>query len=611
MGLFGSLYSSASGMMAASRATQVTSTNVANMSTTGYKKSDTAFAEMVTSSLFSSPLEDGAGVSTTKLLRASRQGQIQQTASVTDASITGNGFFTVKGSLDDDGFLYTRNGQFNEFTIRATEDTSPLTTENTGEETYLRNSAGFYLYGWPVDANGATVGGSDVSSLVPMEVGLFQTQILPTSQISLSVNLDASEEDINPHQLGGGGQVLPITTQDSDLNRSVTVYDSEGTPRLVDFQFRKITGPMAQFSSGQASQLDYADVLVDNASGPTPGITAGDTMTINNANGPLTVTFVNGPADTSIGEANTLQDLRTVINSYNVAGTPQFEARIDDRGQFFVQSALPTESLDISTSSATVLGGTGFNFIVDPINGNNTYGPQYDISGAGAGAYPDQDSFPAIDNITNPNTQGWWEVTVQIADPANPTGAVQVPVVTGLMNFNGNGTLNAPADAALDLGLIDFDSAIGGEETAISVDVSRFSQFAGAYNVISSTQNGAATGERTGVSIADDGLVVADFSNGNKVPMYRIALATFSNPDGLTEQSGTVFAESASSGTVSLYESGENGAGIINGSTIEGSNVDIAEEFGDLIVHQRSFGLNSRVINAVDEMTQNLVRLKQ
>ena len=616
MGLFGSLYASTTGMLAASRATQVTSTNVANMSTTGYKKSDTAFAEMVTSSRFSSPLEDGAGVTATKVLRATRQGQIQQTGSVTDASITGNGFFAVKDSIDPDAsFYYTRNGQFSEFAIRNNPDTDALTSQ-PGEDTYLRNSAGFFLYGWPVDTDGAVVGGTtDTSSLVPLEVGLFQTQVVPTNRIDLSMNLDAAEPDIHPHRLG---QTLPISAaRDSDFSRSVVVYDTQGNARQVDFEFRKITGPMAQFTSDKNTDLDLSDVLVDNVNGPTPSIVNGDTMDISNANGALTITFVNGPADTSLNQANTLQDLRTVINNYidPVSGTPAFDARVDEAGEFTVQSRLSAESLSVTSSNVAALGAGGFNFALDPVNGNNVYDPMYDITQAATAtsAYPQQGDFPALDNTTNPNTQGWWEVSVRIPDPAAPNSGNTVEIRNGLMNFNGNGTLNAAPGATIDMGTtpIDFDLATVGEESAITVDVSRFSQFAGAYNVINASQNGAPTGERTGVSIRDNGLVYADFSNGSAVPIYRIPLATFANADGLKERSGTVFAESATSGTVSLYEAGTEGAGLINGSTLEGSNVDIAEEFGDLIVHQRAFGLNSRVVNAVDEMTQNLVRLKQ
>lgn len=89
MSFFGSLYASTSGMMAASRATQTTSQNVANMTTVGYKKSDTSFADIVANSLYSQTNGQSGGVAATDLLRASQQGSVQQTGAKLDASVSG------------------------------------------------------------------------------------------------------------------------------------------------------------------------------------------------------------------------------------------------------------------------------------------------------------------------------------------------------------------------------------------------------------------------------------------------------------------------------------------------------------------------------------------
>lgn len=606
MGLFGSLFTSTSGMIAASRGTQVTSQNVANMTTVGYKKSDTSFKEIVANSLYTTNNVSG-GVEATTLLRATQQGNIQQTNSTLDAGITGNGFFAVRQTPDSVGEMYfTRNGQFAEAVDPATQNT------------YLRNSAGFFLYGWSVDADGNVIGGgTDPSSLVPIEVGLFQTQALPTNRIDLSMNLDGAETSINPHRLIPA-QTLPASSQPVDFTRSVTVYDNLGGDHPVEFQFRKITGPMAQFTSNRNTAFNPDDVLVDNATGPTPAIVNGDTMTIANGAETLTITFVNGPADTTLNQVNTFQDLRTVINNFSdVGGNRQFQATRDSSGQLLVQSVLPGETLTLSSSNPAALAGTGFNIVPDPVDGDFVYDPMYDITGTAAAPYADQGDFPALANTTNPNTQGWWEVVLSIPDPAAPTSGNTVELRRGLINFDGNGRLNATPDAngniMIDLSTtpVDFDSAVTGDELPLQVDITSFSQFANSYNVINASQNGAPLGSRTGVSIDDDGFVNANFTNGQSIPIYKIPLATFINPDGLVEQSGTVFSLSDESGLATMHDAGTGGAGFINGSTIENSNVDIADEFSHLIIFQRMFGLNSKVINTVDEMTQNLVRLKQ
>ncbi|MAE52256.1 MAG: hypothetical protein CMH27_10635 [Micavibrio sp.] len=605
MSFFGSLYASTSGMMAASKATQVTSQNVANMSTVGYKKSDTSFSDIVANSLYSPTSGNSGGVASTKLLRASQQGTMQQTGAKLDAGIVGRGFFAMQKTNDASGdFYYTRNGQFGE------------AVDPTSGSTFLKNSAGFYLYGWEVDTNGVAAGGTTTGSLVPIDLSDFDTQVQATSRIDLGINLDAAEENYNPHRLG---QTLPIGTgESSNFTRSVTIYDTLGTPRDVEFQFRKITGPMAQFVTGKGNSFDYDDVLVDNLTGPTPGIVNGDTMTIANGSESLNITFVNGtPA--APNEVNSMRDLVNTINNFtDIGGVQQFEARLDERGQLLVTSALPAETLDVTASGVNVTNSTGLDITVDPVDGDYSYDPFYDITAPAdpAGPYPDQDSFPALTNTVDPNSQGWWEMTVLIPDPAAPNGTTKTTLRQGMINFDGLGALNADTaptgGSLLDLGTaINFDNSQTGEESALTVDISQFSQFSNAYNVIQAGQNGAGQGQRNGVYIDNDGYVMAEYDNGIEIPMYQIPLANFANIDGLTESSGTVFKESVLSGAVSMYAAGNGGTGKINGSALEGSNVDISEEFGDLIVHQRMFGLNSKVINAVDEMTQNLVRLKQ
>lgn len=611
MGLFGSLYTSSSGMAAASVGTQNVSENVANMSTIGYKRSDTAFADILGSTKSDGGVGSSGAVAATKITRAGQQGQIQQTGSSLDASIIGKGFFPVSRDLIGESFAYTRNGQFSEFAVRATADAQALVTENTGEQAFLRNSAGFYLYGWPVDIDGNVTSGTDTSSLQPIEVGSIQSQALATTTMNIGVNLDASEADYNPQVLG---QTLPVSNQGLHFNRSITVYDSTGGEHPVTFQYRKISGPMAQFTSNRGIELTPTDALVDPA-GNTPGILNGDTLTISDGTETLTVNFVTAPADPLANEASTITEMNNLINSFTGTGTTQlFNASLTSSGEFIVRSINPSSSLDISASSASVLGNTGFDIPTDPVDGDYVYDPDQDISAAATATdiYPDQDSFPALSNTTDPNVHGWWEVTVLIPDPADPTGGNSVIQTQGLLNFDGSGGLNAASGAeTLDLGIVDFDSGGTGDEVTLTVNMDRMTQFSGNYDVLQADQNGAPVGERTGIYISEGGFVKAQFSNGVEINIYQIPLATFANPEGLNAISGTAFTESAASGGVTLGAAETNGAGSINGSTLENSNVDLGSEMSYLIIYQRTFGLNSQVINAIDEMTQNLSQLKR
>jgi flagellar hook protein FlgE len=140
--------------------------------------------------------------------------------------------------------------------------------------------------------------------------------------------------------------------------------------------------------------------------------------------------------------------------------------------------------------------------------------------------------------------------------------------------------------------------------------MSGFTQFAGQYNVISSDQNGAELGLRTGISIDNEGFVTAQFSNGQSSRIYKLAIATFANANGLNELTGNVFRESDTSGSYNLREAGQGSAGNVASGSLEASNVDLADEFSKMIVTQRAYSANTKVISTADQMMQELLQLR-
>ncbi|HRQ60593.1 MAG TPA: flagellar hook-basal body complex protein, partial [Alphaproteobacteria bacterium] len=144
----------------------------------------------------------------------------------------------------------------------------------------------------------------------------------------------------------------------------------------------------------------------------------------------------------------------------------------------------------------------------------------------------------------------------------------------------------------------------------VEIEISRFSQFNSDYTVLFSDQNGAELGLRTGIELDRDGFVIARFSNGASSRLYKLPLITFANPNGLAEVSGTAYTETEESGEENLREAGTGGAGFVEPSTLENSNVDLADEFAKLIVAQRAFSAGSKIISTVDQMTEELLRLR-
>jgi flagellar hook protein FlgE len=111
-------------------------------------------------------------------------------------------------------------------------------------------------------------------------------------------------------------------------------------------------------------------------------------------------------------------------------------------------------------------------------------------------------------------------------------------------------------------------------------------------------------------AVADNGDISA-LSGGRNVVIARLAVAMFSNPAGLEVAGGNIFRQTASSGEALVGQAGLDGAGAINGGGLEMSNVDMADQFTDMIVTQRGFQANSRIISTTDEMLQEIVNLRR
>jgi len=122
-------------------------------------------------------------------------------------------------------------------------------------------------------------------------------------------------------------------------------------------------------------------------------------------------------------------------------------------------------------------------------------------------------------------------------------------------------------------------------------------------------QNGARVGNLIGVEVDTDGLVYGIYDNGISQPIWQIAVGTFANPNGLINRSGNVYAEGPDSGTVQIKFPGSTGAGTIIGGAVEQSNVDLGDEFTNMIITQQAFTANTRTVTTSDRMLEELVRI--
>jgi flagellar hook protein FlgE len=202
--------------------------------------------------------------------------------------------------------------------------------------------------------------------------------------------------------------------------------------------------------------------------------------------------------------------------------------------------------------------------------------------------------------FTKPSpTANQWQYTV--GDATNPS------LATGSVTFTSEGkydpTANTPATVNLPL--------TNGATTpeSFTLDLSQLSQLSSASNLTSNT-DGASAGSLTTFSVGSGGEITGVYSNGFKQPLGQIALASFQNPGGLMKAGGNLFSISPNSGSASIGAADSNGRGQIATGFLEGSNVDLAQQFTNMIMAERGFQANSRVITTSDEILQDLVNIK-
>lgn len=185
-------------------------------------------------------------------------------------------------------------------------------------------------------------------------------------------------------------------------------------------------------------------------------------------------------------------------------------------------------------------------------------------------------------------------------DPANPQ-----PIE---LAFDASGTLTAPTTATAFGAFIPASSSTPQE---ITLDFgTATTQLPQAFSVASRTQDGAAVGKLEGVTVGDDGIVRATFSNGDVTALGKVVLANFANPQGLRQLGNSYWAPTGLSGEPTLGEPGINGFGALMSGAIERSNVDITEELVNLIAAQRNFQANSKALDTASQVSQTIFNIR-
>jgi flagellar hook protein FlgE len=210
---------------------------------------------------------------------------------------------------------------------------------------------------------------------------------------------------------------------------------------------------------------------------------------------------------------------------------------------------------------------------------------------------------------TNTGTNAWsYSVTLPGSAAATTT------LASGTMTFSSSGQLTSPtgavsainvtglADGAADMSLTWNLNGSSGNPTITQQNT------ASALNT-TPTQNGFAAGALTGYSVLSDGVVQGQYSNGQTLALGQVAVANFSNPQGLAQTGDGNEQATSGSGAAVIGQAGVGGDGSITGGAVEGSNVSLSTEFANMIVAQQSYDANAKVLTTLDQVDQSTIQM--
>ncbi|MCH2132350.1 MAG: flagellar hook-basal body complex protein [Phycisphaerales bacterium] len=606
MGSTNALFTGLSGLLSNQRRLDVIGNNIANVNTTSFKSSRMIFSSLYsqTSSLGSppgvtggtNPRQIGHGAMVAGTQRNFAGGAITATGIVTDMAIDGEGFFVANLNGET---LYTRDGAF-----------------QLNENRQLVTAQGAYVMGWDVDDQWQIVGGQ----LQPLEIPIGAMSVAEATQ---NVYLDGN--------LNGAGE---IATSGS-IHRSDTMFTNADLTNTLAWTWDP-DNPEAEGATQPDLTVAGNNLYVDSGDG-TPllalegGAQAMITVSGIEKNGQTlgTHSFVFGSAidADALGASafgSTMSDfnawLETVLGltSEDIGGqTLGGRVEIDPSGALVVIGNEGTvQDLDLAGSDITVTyGGTTAG---DPVAGDPLTQPFSLTSEQDADGESVRTSFVAYDSMgtaltvhvsmvlqeTLPNGGTSWTF---LAESPDASGLDRI-VGSGTLTFDESGNFLAASNTSI---AIPRDN---GADSPVTMNLD-FSEGANGLTALDDTtsaiaaisQDGFPGGELVSFALQEDGLIVGAFTNGVTRTLGQVALAVFANPAGLEAVGDNFYRVGPNSGDPTIATATTLGSGRIIGSALEMSNVDLSQEFINMILASTGYQASSRVINTSNEMLDQLM----
>lgn len=512
------IYSGITGMKSFQDAIGVTSNNIANAQTFGYKSKKAVFEDLFYQSTpakkgsggfaGTNPQSIGNGVRVAATKTNLNQGTINYTGGKTDVGIEGSGFF-VLGDIDGANNQYTRKGTF-----------------QLSEDNRLVNDSGQYVLGWNKDV---TTG----------EVDIFK------KPEPIQVQLDAAVKGQATTEAAVSGNLDFNMNVGESVRFQFPSYDDAGNRTNVELEYVK-TG-----------QNQYRYVAIPNE---------------------------------AFAESESIKGV--FMNTKEVASLPEFE-----KGDYIIDVTSPTVAGGQATINVYKPSDTGK---TNPIITKN------------------------VDNVEQPITlkdasgNEWMTVDykeISASDPATTNSATFTVGDVGDVQFGMNGRVQSITPLGLAGGPaqtepeLEYTSALTGQVNTFAIDMNSITNYSTDTSIGIGEVDGNPAASVRDFSISDDGIILAQYSDGSVREIAQMAMATFANPQGLQPIGSGNVKESATSGLPRITASGEAGAGTIRAQTLENSNVDLSSEFVDLMMFQKAFQANTKIIQVSDEVVTGVINL--
>ena len=570
-----SMYSAVSGLRSQQTKLNVIGNNVANINTLGYKGQSVGFSDLLSQTISSAGAASGTrGGTNAKQIGLGSQvssistnmstGSSQYTGNDTDAALSGAGLFVVQGG-GTGRYQFTRAGNFG-------VDVDGNLVVN-----------GLKVCGWndySVDLDG-NVTYSTQSEVTPLNAFGTATKTIATSAV-----------DAAPSSGGLVMGTLSSTGAGSPSTQTITYYTETAgviSPATATATFTDDTANLtaAEKTAGAVNKWNWGVLGASPAAGSIYFDANGKIISsLSAVKSSITMGVGVTPASLSLDFSSLKISTATALTAFAdgvPVAIPAGTKTVIVNKQLLAPEATTKATLTGNLDPNTAVGGTGTTTIT---------------------AYDSLGSAHEVKVTFTKNSTGNWSWATSSNDP---TFGV---VGGGTITFNTDGTIATGGSGSIAALASNGSSAIN-----VAVDFSSIGQYStstGASSVSVYSRDGYSSGTLQDFSIGTDGIVMGSYSNGQKQSLGEIGLAVFTNPQGLEKIGDNLYTTTVNSGDYSgAVEVGTGGAGGLTTGALEMSNVDLASEFSEMMITQRAYQANSKIITTSDSLLETLINMSR